>query len=140
MRFSLRTHIADVWYLARRTTHRDMVDVRPQALTYDQCVTRKPYFHQLSHSSCFPYFRVILIELGLIESFPQIWRTRTFQNIQRHFSIRVNFNSHNAHCYFLMHCTSILCIEKTFIFHNSHSLYLLHMNSVILRKTLCSTC
>jgi hypothetical protein len=25
---------------------------------YDLCVTGKPYFHQLSHSSCFTYYRV----------------------------------------------------------------------------------
>jgi hypothetical protein len=137
MRFSLRTHIADVRCYARRTARRDTVDVRPLVGTYGQCVTGKPYFHQTSHSSCFPYFRVVLVELGLIEDFSQIWRTQIFRSIQRRFLIHVIFNSHNAHCYFPMHYTSILCIEKTYIFYNSHSLYLLHMNSVILKKTLC---
>jgi hypothetical protein len=78
MRFSLRTHIADVRYLARRTARPDMVDVRPRARTCGQCVAGKPYFRQPSHSSCFPYFIVVLVELGLIEGFLQIWRTRTF--------------------------------------------------------------
>jgi hypothetical protein len=134
MRFSLRTYIVDVRCCARCIARRDMVDVRPLARMYGQCVTGKPYFHQKSHSSRFPYFRVVLVELGLIEDFLQIWRTWIFQSIQRRFSIHVSFNSHNAHCYFPMHCTSILCIEKTYIFYNSHSLYLLHMNSVILKK------
>jgi hypothetical protein len=137
MRFSLRTHIANVRYCAGHLAHRDTVDVQSRTQMYGQYVVGKPYFHQPSHSSCFPYFRVILVEIGLIEGFPQIWRTRIFWSIQRRFSIQVSFNSHNAHCYFLMHCTFILCIEKTCIFYNSHSLYLLHMNFVILRKTLC---
>ena len=54
---------------------RDTVDVRTRARTYDQCETGKPYFHLPSHSSYFPYFRVILVKLGLIEGFSQIWRT-----------------------------------------------------------------
>ena len=57
------------------TTRRDTVDVHTRARTYGQCETGKPYFHLPSHSSCFPYFRVALVELGLIESFPHIWRT-----------------------------------------------------------------
>jgi hypothetical protein len=69
MRFSLRTHIVDVQYLVGCTASRDVVDVRPQVRTYGQCVVGKPYFHQLSHSSCFLYFRVVLVELGLIEGF-----------------------------------------------------------------------
>jgi hypothetical protein len=63
MRFSLRTHVADVQYYARRTARRDMVDVQPRARTYGQCETAKPYFHQPSYSSCFPYFRVVLVGL-----------------------------------------------------------------------------
>jgi hypothetical protein len=136
MRFSLKIHIADVRYLAERTACRNMADVRPRTRTYGQCVAGKSNFHQTSHSSCFPCFRVVLVELGLTEGFPQIWRTRIFQSFRRHFSIQMSFNSHNVHFYFSMHCTSILCIEKIFIFYNSHSLYLLHINSVILRKTL----
>jgi hypothetical protein len=137
MRFSPRTHIADVQYLAGHTACRDMAYVRPRARTYGQCAAGKPYFHQMSHSSCFPCFRVVLVELGLIEGFPQIWGTWIFQNFQKRLPIQVSFNSHNAYCYFPMHYTSILCIEKKCIFYNSHSLYLLHINSVILRKILC---
>jgi hypothetical protein len=70
MRFSLKIHIADVQCCAGHTAHRDTVDVRSRARTYGQYVTGKPYFHQLSHSSCFPYFRVALVKLGLIEGFP----------------------------------------------------------------------
>ena len=58
-----------------RMARLDMVDVRTRARTYGQCETGKPYFHLPSHSFCFPYYRVILVELGLIEGFPQIWRT-----------------------------------------------------------------
>jgi hypothetical protein len=72
MRFSLRTHIADVWYCAGRMACRDTTDVRSRAWTYGQCVAGKPYFHQTSHNSCFPCFRVALVELGLIEGFSQI--------------------------------------------------------------------
>jgi hypothetical protein len=32
-------------------------------------VTGKPYFYQPSRSFCFPYFRVVLVELGQIEGF-----------------------------------------------------------------------
>jgi hypothetical protein len=70
MRFSLRTHIADVRYCVRFMACRDTVDVQLQTQTYGQCVTGKPYFHQPSRSSCFPYFRVVLVELELIEGFP----------------------------------------------------------------------
>jgi hypothetical protein len=49
--------------MTEHTACRDTVDVRPRAQTYGQCVKRKPYFHQPSHSSCFPYFRVVLMEL-----------------------------------------------------------------------------
>ena len=39
--------------MTRRTTRRDTVDVQPQARMYGQSVEGKPYFRQLSHSSCF---------------------------------------------------------------------------------------
>jgi hypothetical protein len=84
IRFSLKTHIADVQYCARRTAYRDAVDVWPRAWTYSQCVAGKPYFHQLCHSSCFPYLKVVLVELRLIEGFPHIWRTRIFRSFQTH--------------------------------------------------------
>jgi hypothetical protein len=69
MRFSLKNHIANIRYCAGRNTCCDVVDIRPQARTYGQCVTGKPNFYQPSHSSCFPYFRVVLVELGLIKVF-----------------------------------------------------------------------
>jgi hypothetical protein len=68
----MRTHIVDIRYHARCIARRDTVDVRPRAWMYGQCVTKKPYFHQPSYNSCFPYFIVVLVELGLIEGFPQI--------------------------------------------------------------------
>ena len=64
MRFSLEQTYGIV---TRCTACRDTVNVQTQAWTYGQCVVGKPYFHQLSHSSYFPYFRVVLVELGLIE-------------------------------------------------------------------------
>jgi hypothetical protein len=63
MRFSLRTHIADVRYCAERTACCDTVDVQPRAWMYGQYMTGKPYFFQPSHSLCFSYFRVVLVEL-----------------------------------------------------------------------------
>jgi hypothetical protein len=60
MRFSPSTHIADVRYLARRMACCDMADVWSRARTYGQCAARKPYFHQMSHSSCFPCFSGIM--------------------------------------------------------------------------------
>jgi hypothetical protein len=51
------------------------------------------------------------VELGLIESFPQIWRTRTFWSFQRRVSTQVSLNSHNAHCYFP--CTArLFCVPR----------------------------
>ena len=66
-----------------RTARCDTVDIRTRALTYGQCEIGKPYFHIPSHNSCFSYFGFILVELGLIEGFSQIWRTQTFQSIRR---------------------------------------------------------
>ena len=45
-------------------------DVRPRTWTYGPECDRGLYFHQLSHSSNFPYSRVVLVEIGLIEGFP----------------------------------------------------------------------
>ena len=73
-------------------------------------------FTKPSHSSCFPYYRVILVEIRLIKGFLQIWRTWIVQNSQRHYLTQVSFNSHNACCYFSMHCTTILYTKKTCIF------------------------
>jgi hypothetical protein len=87
MRFSLKTHIADVRCCAGHTTCPDTEDIRPRAWTYGQCVTGKPYYHQPSHNSRFPCFRVVLVELGLIEGFSQIWRTWIFWSFWRYLSI-----------------------------------------------------
>jgi hypothetical protein len=109
MRFSPRTHIADIRCCAKRTACRDIEDVHSRAQTYGHCVADKPYFHQTSNNSCFPCFRVVLMELGLIEGFPQIWRTWIFRSFQRCLSIHVSFNSHNAHCY--VPCTThLFCV------------------------------
>jgi hypothetical protein len=78
---------------------------------YSNCVARKPSFHQTSHHSCFPYFKVVLVELGLVEGFSQIWRTWIFQSFQRRLSTQVSFNSNNAHCYFP--CTArLFCVPS----------------------------
>jgi hypothetical protein len=87
MRFSIRTHAADVRCCAGYTACRNTADVHARARTYGHCVAEKPYFHQTSHSSCFPYFIAVLMELGIIEGFPQIWRTQMFRSFQRHLSI-----------------------------------------------------
>jgi hypothetical protein len=81
-----------------------------------QSVTGDFIFTKPTHNSCFPYSRVILVGMGLIEGFPQIWRTWIVRNSRGHYSTQVSFNSHNAHCYFFMHCTTILCTKKTCIF------------------------
>ena len=49
-----------------------IVDVRPRARTrtYGQSVTRELYFYHSSHSFYFPYSRVVVVEIGLIEGFP----------------------------------------------------------------------
>jgi hypothetical protein len=53
MRFSLKDVERTYGLVTGCMACHDTVDVRPRALTYGQCVTRKPYFHQPSHSSCF---------------------------------------------------------------------------------------
>jgi hypothetical protein len=65
-----------------------------------QSMTGDFIFMKPSHSSCFPYSRVFLVEIRLIEGFPQIWRTQIVRNSQRHYSTQLSFNSHNARCYF----------------------------------------
>jgi hypothetical protein len=47
----------------KRTARRDAVDVWPRARTYSQCVTGDFILTNRLHSSCFPYFRVVLVEL-----------------------------------------------------------------------------
>jgi hypothetical protein len=58
--------------VTKRTACRDMVDLRPLAQTYDQCMIGNFIFIKPSHSSCFPYFKVVLVELELIEGFSHI--------------------------------------------------------------------
>jgi hypothetical protein len=88
----------------------------PEPKRMVQDVTRDIIFIQPSHHSCFPYSRVVLVKIGLIEGFPQIWRTQIVWNSRRHVTTLVSFNSHNACYYFSMHCTTILCTKKTCIF------------------------
>jgi hypothetical protein len=111
-----------VRYLVGRTACRDTADVRPRARTYDQCAAGKPYFHQTSYSSCFPYFRVVLVELRLIEGFPQIWSTQIFQSFRRRLSIQVSFNSHNAHCYF-PYIACLFCIPSKHAYFTTLTVY-----------------
>ena len=81
-----------------RTAHRDAVDVWPRAWTYGQSVTRKPYFHQPSHSSCF-----FVIELCFSRNrtddrfFSQCSRLWSLKGITwRSFTTRVSTNSHEC--------------------------------------------
>jgi hypothetical protein len=79
-------------------------------------------FHQTSHSSYFPYFIVVLVELGLIEGFSQIWRTRIFRIFRRHLLIKVSFNSYNTHCYFS--CTACLfCLPNKHAYFTTLTVY-----------------
>jgi hypothetical protein len=88
------------------------VDVRTRARTYGHCLAGKPYFRQKSDSLWSPWFRAVIVGIGLIEGFSQIWRTRTIWSFQRHVSTQVSFNSHNAHCYFP--CTvRLFCVPRT---------------------------
>jgi hypothetical protein len=61
-----------------------------------QSVTGNFIFTKPSHSSYFPYSRVFLVEIRLIEGFPQIWRTRIVRNFRRRVTTQVSFNLHNA--------------------------------------------
>jgi hypothetical protein len=112
MRFFLRTHTTDVRYWVQ--TYGLSVDVRTYAPEPGRTLTvwqGNPIFTNMSHSSYFPWFRVVLVELGLIEGFPQIWKTRTFWSLRRRVSIQVSFNSHNAYCYFP--CTAhLFCVPS----------------------------
>jgi hypothetical protein len=86
MRFSLSTHIADVRCCARCTACRNTADVRTRAESTVSVWQENPIL-PMSHSSSFPYFIVVLVELGLIEGFSQIWRTQIFRSFRRHLSI-----------------------------------------------------
>jgi hypothetical protein len=116
MRFSLKNSKWTYCLETERTARSVIADVWSRAWTYDQIVIGELHFYQPSHSSCFPCSKVVLVEVGLIEGFPHIWRIRISWTTQRHYSTQVSFNSHNARCYFSMHCTSILCTKKTCIF------------------------
>ena len=101
------------------TAYRDTVDVCTRAQTYGQCETEKPYFHIPSHSSYFPYFKVVLVELWLIKVFPHIWRTRAFGVFRDAYRSRWVLTHIMLTTIFPVHYTSILYIEKTCIFYNS---------------------
>jgi hypothetical protein len=76
MRFSLKTLERTYGLETERTLRSITVDIQPRARTYGPECDRELYFHQQSHSSCFPYSRVVLVEIGLIEGFSHIWRTQ----------------------------------------------------------------
>jgi hypothetical protein len=52
-----------------RTACHCTADVRTRYRTYDHCVARKSYFCQMFHNSCFPWFRTVIVGIGLIEGF-----------------------------------------------------------------------
>ena len=59
----------------------------------------------------FSYSRVALVEIGLMEGFPQILRTLKLWNTWKCYSIQVSFNSHNARCY--LPCTArLFCVLR----------------------------
>jgi hypothetical protein len=72
MKFSLKASEQTYGLTTEHTVQSITADVRPRAQTYGLECDRGLYFHQLSHSSCFPYSRVVLVEIGLIEGFSQI--------------------------------------------------------------------
>ena len=76
-------------------------------------------------------YRVVLVELELIEGFPKIWGTQIIWNTWRRYTTHVSFNLHNAHYYFS--CTGrLFCVQKTCIFTTLTIYTSLHMNSSIL--------
>jgi hypothetical protein len=112
-------------------------DVRTWAREYGHCVAENPYFHQTSHSSCFPYLVVVLVELRLIEGFSQIWRTQIFQSFRRHISIQVSFNSHNAHCYFL--CTArLFCVPNKHAYFTTLTVYTIYTWTLSFWEKICA--
>jgi hypothetical protein len=75
MRFSLKTSEWTYGLETGRMVQSIIVDKRLRARTYGPECDRGLYFHQQSHRSYFPDSRVVLVEIGIIEGFPQIWRT-----------------------------------------------------------------
>jgi hypothetical protein len=69
------------------------------------------------------------VELGLIEGFPQILRTRTFWSFQKRVSTQVSFNSHNAHCYFS-------CTARLFYVPSKHA-YFTTLTVILITHELC---
>ena len=119
MRFSLKTSEQTYGVKIGCTAQSVTADVQPRVQTYGQSVTGEHHFYQPSHSSYFPCSRVVLVEVGLIEGFPQIWRPWITWITQRRYSTQVSFNSHNAQCYFP-------CISHLFCVPRKH-VYLKHL-------------
>jgi hypothetical protein len=66
IRFSLKT-MEQTYGLETRCTVRSITaNVRPQAQKYNPECDNRLYFHQPSHSFCFPYSIVVLLEIGQI--------------------------------------------------------------------------
>jgi hypothetical protein len=91
MRFSLKTSERTYSLKIRHTIRSIIVDVQPQGQTYGPECDKGLYFHRLSYTSCFPYSRVVLVEIRLIEDFPQIWRTRIIWNSRRYVMTQLSF-------------------------------------------------
>ena len=121
--------------VTRRTTHHDMVDVQPWARTYGKSVTRKPYFHQQSHSSCF-----LVIELYFNRN-----RTdnRYFHSIRGYGASR-KFHGGSLRPWWvqthMMLCCSFSCIARLFyiyqtcIFCNFHEIHFGTIENSLLQK------
>jgi hypothetical protein len=69
-----------------------------------------PMFAKYSIAPVFLDLGAVIVGIGLIEGFSQIWRTRIIWSFQRHVLTQVSFNSHNAHCYFP--CTAHLFVYQ----------------------------
>ena len=63
MRLSLKTSERTYGLKTRRMVQSITIDVQPRARTYSPECDRGLYFHQLSHSSYFPYSIVVLVEI-----------------------------------------------------------------------------
>jgi hypothetical protein len=144
MRFSLKTVGADVRsrdrtyspsWLNGRTVRRDSMDIRPWAKMYSQSITGKPYFHQLSHSSC-----LLVIELCFNRN-----RTddKSFLNIRGYGASRELHRgvlrprwvqTHiNALLLLFLHCTYFVYIKHACVC-NSHEIYFGTMGNSFLWK------
>jgi hypothetical protein len=103
--------------VTKRTSCRDMVDIRPRVRMYGQSVTGKPYFHQLSHSSCFlvielsfsrnrTNYRSFLSNRGYGASKELYRGALRSEGVQTHMDVLLLL---------FLHCTSILYISNMYI-------------------------